>query len=212
MEQNSKKGKDGGPGTNMQFALNILGLGTFSGSVEDWARLLGWIWPKLALMAAGAALTVAGLFLFGVLGTSASTTAASTTTVMGFGFVNPQIPVPYCDVYVGTGRIPAGDKVLIFDQPLTDDNQPNLLQSFYYDGSAVPTKTGWLTRRVTIGVTGKAGADEHIELLAILAPENLANYVQSIFTPSNSWWKSSASLPGLQAAQLDVVRNADNGC
>jgi hypothetical protein len=207
MAQDSKKDKAGLPGKNMQFALNIPLLGTFSGSIEDWARLLKWIWPKLALMAAGAALTVSGLFLFGVLGSS-----ASTTTVTGFGFVNVPIPVPFCDVYAGTGTIPAGDEVLIFDQPLTNDNQPNLQQSFYYDGPATPSKTGWLTPQVTIGVPGKVGAGEHIELLAILAPKSLANYVQSIFTPPGSWWKSSASLPGLQATQLDVVRNADGGC
>lgn len=203
--------------TDMQFTASLpFGLGSIAGTADQWRRLIKWLFPKLALIVAGGALTFSGLWLTGILNTHAG---PQVKVMADFHFVEQRNAVPFCAVYNGAGTIPAEDAVLIFDQSLMNNNQPEAVQAFSLDGEAIPDGTGWYTPKTLLGDPGEGGP--HIELLAVLVPKTLANYFESIILSPpykvhnkvvGPWWKSTIALPGLQSTHIDVTRSPDNGC
>jgi hypothetical protein len=124
--------------------------------------------------------------------------------------------VPWCNTFDGTGSIPEGDSLLIFDSPLGPDGQPLTQTKYFFDGAASQTsKDAWSITQVFIG--DKGGPGLYVAVDGILVSGQTANFIKSVvaepINPKNAEvaWKSKVLPPALAHIHLIVVRNANNG-
>ena len=112
-------------------------------------------------------------------------------------------PVPWCQVYKGTGTIPAGYSLLIFDTPA--GSPPH----YSFDDRAAQSATGeWETEPLQIGSKGQPNF--HAYIVAVLTPDSTYEYMKSIQTQDRSIWHS-AMLPSGLKKFLPVVTNGRQG-
>ncbi|MBO2456140.1 hypothetical protein [Actinomadura violacea] len=81
-------------------------------------------------------------------------------------FKKTEGPVPPCAAFKGTGTIPDGKKLLVFDREVTSSGLPIESGGYYFDGFATPTDDGWFIDDVEIG--RDATYDFHAEVTAVL--------------------------------------------
>lgn len=134
---------------------------------------------------------------------------------------DPQNRVPFCQDYTGTGEIPKGYELWLFDRDAANPNGP-----YYTDRrSAERTEHGWRAKEINLGVhpdidLKKQSVGSRIELVAVLLTEVFANYLRSIETFSSNGsrvqgdWK--AAIPELDGHswgkdKMTVIRTADIG-
>ncbi|GAA2532321.1 hypothetical protein [Winogradskya humida] len=122
-------------------------------------------------------------------------------------------PVPYCHSYPGTGTVPDGYQLLIFDRGATGP--------YYFHGVAETTSRGWRARDVGIGLEPTAAEPQkdrgaEISLYAQLVTDETARVLRdrdniTIFpeNPGNQWLLRD--LPGRTADTLPLVRAAGPG-
>ncbi|WP_306207544.1 hypothetical protein [Actinoplanes sp. RD1] len=127
-------------------------------------------------------------------------------------------PVPYCRSYEGTGRIPDGHQVLLFDRATAD-----VTGAYYFHGQAARTDHGWLARGVEIGRLPTAAEPEldrgvTFDVYAQLVAEETARILRDrdniVIFPRDEqqppvWLLRE--LPGRTAATLRVTRGAAPG-
>jgi hypothetical protein len=124
------------------------------------------------------------------------------------------VDVPYCESYFGTGTIPMGDSLLIFDSP-ADDNW-NLKQpvNYTFHGLADPQPHGWVINNVEI--LGPSNAGAHAVLFGVLEKNQDAKFVQKVAIYSKSkgsYWRSGSLPFGLgRIAPLPVVISDTTKC
>ncbi|BCJ56060.1 hypothetical protein Asp14428_75350 [Actinoplanes sp. NBRC 14428] len=129
---------------------------------------------------------------------------------------NPQLdPVPYCQSYSGTGTIPAGHQLLIFDRG-SDSEAP-----YYFHKQADRTAQGWEARTLGIGLAPTPAQPDRdrgarIDLFAQLVTEETAQVLRdraniTIFpeNPASQWLLRH--LPGRTAHTLHLVRASGPG-
>jgi hypothetical protein len=112
----------------------------------------------------------------------------------------PTGQVPRCNTITGTGTIPAGMTLLLFDRGSMESTEP-----YWFDGVAQPTATGWSVSGVEIGDGNDPGAQS--QLLIVLVNQNLGNYIASITTDSSAGW--SATVP--PAPPLETITVVHSG-
>ncbi|WP_305784544.1 hypothetical protein [Symbioplanes lichenis] len=132
---------------------------------------------------------------------------------------DPQVdPVPYCRSYGGTGRIPDGQQVLLFDRATAD-----VTGAYYFHGQAERTGHGWLARGVEIGrlpTEAEPDLDRGVtfDVYAQLVTEETARVLRDrdnvVIYPRDEkqppvWLLRD--LPGKTAATLRVIRGAAPG-
>jgi hypothetical protein len=192
----------------------LLGLSCSVTAVGSLALLLSWQRRRTVL--AAVAVLVVGLGAGGIgAAVARSAPAAGTTagTVLRF---NPQLdPVPYCQSYSGTGTIPDGYQLLLFDRG-SDSEAP-----YYFHKQAEKTDQGWVARTLGIGLEPTADKPDldrgaRIDLFAQLVTEETARVMRdraniAIFpeTPDAQWLLRQ--LPGRTADTLHLVRAAGAG-
>jgi hypothetical protein len=109
-------------------------------------------------------------------------------------------PVPWCQVYKGTGTIPAGYSLLIFDTPAGPPPH------YSFDNRAASSATGdWETEPLQIGQ--KDQPNFHAYVVAVLTPDSTYEYMKSIQTQDNAIWQSTV-LPSGPKKVLPVVLTA----
>lgn len=126
-------------------------------------------------------------------------------------FNPPGAPVPRCTSYTGTGSIPDGFSLLIFDR---NADEPNSL--LYPDGVAQNEGAGWKINKVEAG--GPQDVGLHVELVAILVPNDVGDFIGSIVVvpldPSKNpeaVWKAGRPAPSLLKDRITVTRGSDHG-
>ena len=123
--------------------------------------------------------------------------------------------VPWCNTFTGTGSIPQGDSLLIFDSQLGPGGQPLEQSLHYFDGTATQTSNdAWSIYPVYIG--DKRDKDLYVAIDAVLVSNRTADFIKSVtpesIDPANTQlvWKSKVLPPGLaKNAHLVVVRNSN---
>ena len=192
----------------------LLGLSCAVVAVGGLALLLSWQRRRTVL--AAVAVLVVGLGAAGIGAVAArSATAAGTTAGASLRF-NPQLdPVPYCQSYFGTGTVPDGYQLLLFDHG-RDSEAP-----YYFHKQAEKTDQGWMARTLGIGSEPTASQPDRdrgvrIDLFAQLVTEETARVLRdraniAIFpeTPDAQWLLRQ--LPGRTADTLHLVRAAGAG-
>jgi hypothetical protein len=107
-------------------------------------------------------------------------------------------PIPYCNQFLGTGTIPAGYELWIFDQSAEDPSA-----DYYLDAQAVPAGNTWSASNIEVGnQTGSTGY--RISILAVLLPASLMNWLQKT-TNTASGIPSSELPPGARIVDQAVV-------
>lgn len=100
----------------------------------------------------------------------------------------PAGSVPECSIYNGTGTIPAGHKLVVFDRSVDSNHQPNG-SPYYLNRNPADNNLdgrGWHTALVDAG-------DTYVEIVAVLMPEALfASFSSIVLTnakdsPEASW-------------------------
>ena len=124
----------------------------------------------------------------------------------------PNTIVPYCSTYYGSGTIPKGDSLLIFDSPA--DSAGNVLEpkEYGFHDIAQPLPNGgWSVKDVKILQTGDSG--KRAELFGVLETAQDAKFVKDITVSDGGYWRSGELPSGLgQITPLPVVRNGSLGC
>ncbi len=122
--------------------------------------------------------------------------------------------VPWCNTFDGTGSIPEGDSLLIFDSPLGPNGQPIAQTQYFFDGPASRISTdAWSISPVYIGNKNDTGI--YVSIDGILVTDRTANFIESLaaepIDPANAQvaWKSKSLPPGLAHIHLTVLRNAN---
>lgn len=142
-------------------------------------------------------------------------TPAPQAVDLGFS-LNSTAVVPWCNTFYGTGSIPEGDALLIFDSPLSPNGQSLTQTRYFFDGTAVQTsKDAWNITPVYIGDKNETGFYAVVD--GVLVTNQTASFIESVVAepvdPNNAQvvWKSKALPPGLAHIHLTVVRNANIG-
>jgi hypothetical protein len=125
-------------------------------------------------------------------------------------------PIPHCVSFAGTGSIPAGRSLVLFDRASDPAGHYTPTSTFSYDGQATPSPTGaaWTTPDMDIGSGDAGDQDSHIVILAVLMPQHTADFLDALTSGSpNGLLPPNVTSLAATADQLIVVRNAQNaGC
>jgi hypothetical protein len=161
---------------------------------------------QVVLGALGGASAAGALLALALNGTSAP--QASVTLQPRF---DPGIlQVPHCATFKGTGGIPPGDDLVIYDQVAEADGVPSAGAAYNFDGNAAATSDGrgWIAMHKSIG-TGSGDVGEPAVILAVLMPH--AAYGQLMAEAPAAGWAFAHLPPKSQVVdQISVVRNNVN--
>jgi len=123
---------------------------------------------------------------------------------LGFALASPA-RIPWCNILDGTGAIPTGDVLLIFDTPAGPNGQPQSPPYYSFDGKATQvTKNSWQIKPVYIGQ--RYAKNFNAEIAGVLASDAVYQYILSIHVRNNQPWISEQLPPG-QVIRLTVVTN-----
>jgi hypothetical protein len=127
----------------------------------------------------------------------------------------PYITVPYCRSYYGTGIIPKGDSLLIFDSPADDNWDLKQPVRYTFHGSASPQQNGgWVINNVDI--LGPSNTGAHAVLFGVLEKNQDAQFIQQIAIyskTSGSYWRSGTLPLGLEHINpLQIVVSDATNC
>ncbi|MFI5937995.1 hypothetical protein [Actinoplanes sp. NPDC051494] len=176
-------------------------------------------WRHRRAVLTGVAVLLVALGAAGIGAATGRSTPASPTEVAAELSFNPQLePVPYCYSFSGTGTIPDGHQLLIFDRG-TDPDDPTT--PYYFHKQAERTEGGWVARRLGIGGVPTAADPDfdkgaRIDLYAQLVTEETARVLRdrsniAIFpeNPASQWLLRE--LPGRTQDTLQLVRASGTG-
>ncbi|MEU4623342.1 hypothetical protein AB0G04_25645 [Actinoplanes sp. NPDC023801] len=191
----------------------LLGLSCAAVAVGGLALVVSW--QRRRPMLTAVAVLVVGLGAGGVGAVAASASAADTAAGAELRF-NPQLdPVPYCQSYSGTGTVPDGYQLLIFDRA-SGSGDP-----YYFHKQAEKTDRGWVARTIGIGLEPAAAEPDRdrgarIDLFAQLVTEETARVLRdraniAIFPESPAAQWLLRELPGRTTDTLQLVRAAGPG-
>jgi hypothetical protein len=112
-------------------------------------------------------------------------------------------PIPYCNEFLGTGTIPAGYELWIFDQVAGDP-----AAKYNLDSQAVAVGNSWSATNIEIG-DGVGDTGNRMTIFAVLLPTSFMNWLLS--TVNIAHGLSSSTLPaGAHIAdQAVVTRSSD---
>jgi hypothetical protein len=192
----------------------LLGLSCAVVTAGGLALLLSW--QRRHTVLAAVAVLVVGLGAGGIGAAVARSAPVANPTAEAVLRFNPQLdPVPYCQSYSGTGVVPAGYQLLLFDRG-SDSEAP-----YYFHKQAEKTGRGWVARTLGIGLEPTAGQPgrsrgDRIDLFAQLVTEETAKVLRDrtnieIFpeNPDAQWLLRE--LPGRTVDTLRLVRAAGAG-
>jgi hypothetical protein len=117
--------------------------------------------------------------------------------------------IPYCSRLDGTGQIPNGDAVVIFDRQVNDNDEAASTSLYSFDGSVVASGGGWSLPQIYIGSLNESSFTD--ELAAVLVSSATASFFDGIAT-ANGW--GTRTLPvGLETIHAFVTRTGhDRQC
>jgi hypothetical protein len=114
--------------------------------------------------------------------------------------------VPWCTrMLTGTGNIPAGYALLIFDIEANANNQPSQGSEYSEVGQADPLGNGWSLDQAKIGVQAKKSY--YVEVAGVLINKEIAAFLGAIKSPHG--WATSKLPPAIESFHAFVLRNTD---
>lgn len=112
--------------------------------------------------------------------------------------------VPWCQTYTGTGTIPPGYVLAIFDTPAG----PQHFYSFDQMATQLPGSHWRTMDPLQIGTRGQAGF--HVDIVGVLTSRPILRYMASIRALHGAPWISEALPPGPEIS-LPVITNGRTG-
>ncbi len=122
-------------------------------------------------------------------------------------------PIPHCVSFSGTGGIPAGHALVLFDRATDSGGHYTPTSTFSYDGQAAPSPAGagWTAPDLDIGSGDAGDRGSHIAIVAVLVPQATADFLDALAGESDSGLlPPNVTSLGTTADRLVVVRNAQN--
>ena len=112
-------------------------------------------------------------------------------------------PIPYCNNFLGSGVIPAGHELWIFDRDAEDPTA-----KYYLDSEAVAAGGTWVARNIEIG-NGAGDTGNRTTIFAVLLPTPFMNWL--VKTVNIAGGIPSPDLPAEAhiADEAVVTRNSD---
>lgn len=196
-------------------------LAVASAEVAVLVWVLVWLWPSwkgpalvyaAALSAASAAVAAYTAWGPGLrLGDAAASQGSSSvvTAAQHLTFIPIHTPIPYCAAFSGTGRIPAQDTLLVFDEAANANGDAVAHAALNYDGAASSTASGsWSISGILIGYPHSSG--QYVEMTALLVPSSTAAFVDSIPDVEGTGLSPSVLGLGAVASRMTVERGTDS--
>lgn len=112
--------------------------------------------------------------------------------------------VPWCQTYTGTGTIPTGYVLAIFDTPAGAQH----FYSFDQMATQLPGNHWRTTDPLQVGTRGQPGF--HVDIIGVLSTRPILRYMASIRALHGAPWISEALPPGPRIT-LPVVTNGRRG-
>lgn len=123
--------------------------------------------------------------------------------------LTPNSRVLWCQVYNGTGTVPAGYSFVIFDTPANSAGQVEQPASYSFDGEAEENAPGhWTTEPLQIGTRGVA--NDSVDIIGVLTSRAIYSFVSSIRAQNDLLWSSQQLPPGPKVT-LPVITNGKRG-
>lgn len=142
-------------------------------------------------------------------------TAANQWPHVSLQFLKPAGPQPHCETFNGTGVIPKGYSLVLFDRP--SDAYGNYMGTpqFGDDGPVARNDSGWTATNREIG-QGAGDAGTYFAIVALLVPQSTEDYLDDVTRlgyagnqPNDAQPVSVMNL-GVQEAKLVIQRNNVN--
>lgn len=126
-------------------------------------------------------------------------------------FLPPAEPIPHCVTFNGTGAIPAGDDLVLFDRPSDRLGNYTDTPAFSYDGPVDASGGGWVAPDQEIGSGDSSDNGAHIAIVAVLMPQGAAHFLNDLTSKSDSGQVPASVLNlGIQADKIVTTRNSQN--
>ncbi len=180
--------------------------------------------PKLTLDAGVASVLATAILVSGGLlghlinnkGTASPSPAVTITAspaplrVGGLKFALPaHSQVPTCQIYYGTGEIPAGHVLLIFDTPALPNGNPTASAYYSFDQEVTASPGGrWQTEPLQIGPPRVAHFS--VSIIGVVSDSAQYRLLSSIRTKGHAPWVTT-QLPSGPKIALAVVTNGRQG-
>ena len=200
--------------------LEVFGL--LALAVVPWAAVLAWrSWPHYRYtLAAALSITLVAFALVvrwgqehpeSKSGTRPAGTGSLAAAAAHLRFLAPAEPIPHCVTFNGTGTIPRGDELVLFDHPSDYAGRYSATPQFGYDGPVDAKAGGWVAPDREIGSGDPSDNGTHIAIVALLVPENVKNFLNDLTQDSTTGQLPASALKlGAQADKIVTTRNNQN--
>jgi hypothetical protein len=205
------------PGVVVPWALCVLGLSAFAPIIPQVPRLaqlcivvviaVALISSSIVVFADPRLLTHAAVRVVRVTHTAVrvvrvhSPTASTFTTDIKLAPIAE--PIPYCNDFLGTGTIPAGYELWIFDQDAEDS-----AAKYYLDSQAVAVGNSWSATNIEIG-DGVGDTGNRTTIFAVLLPAPFMNWLLNTVNITNGVPSSTLPAGAHIADHAVVTRSSD---
>lgn len=112
-------------------------------------------------------------------------------------------PIPFCNDFVGTGTIPAGYELWIFDRGAQDPTA-----KYYLDSQAIPTGNNWSAANIQIG-DGVGDTGHRTLIFAVLLPAPFMNWLLQTVNIDNGIPSTNLPPEAHVVDQAVVTRSSD---
>lgn len=119
-------------------------------------------------------------------------------------------PISHCVTLAGSGTIPSGDALVLFDRPTDSNGNYTADSTFSLDGQAATTPTGWIASDLAIGSGTSSDQGQHVAIVAVLMPQGTADFLNELPSDGSGHVPPDVIALGTQTDKLNTVRNANN--
>jgi hypothetical protein len=129
---------------------------------------------------------------------------------LGFALASPA-QISWCNILDGTGAIPNGDVLLIFDTPAGPNGQQPSPPYYSFDGKVTQvTSDSWQIKPVYIGQ--RYAKNFNAEVVGVLTSDAVYQYILSIHVHNSEPWISEQLPPGQVIRLMVVTDGSENQC
>ena len=112
-------------------------------------------------------------------------------------------PIPFCNEFLGTGIIPAGYQLWIFDRDAEDPTA-----KYYLDSQAIQSSNNWSASNIQIG-NGAGDTGHRTTIFAVLLPAPFMNWLLQTVNINNGMPSPELPPEAHTADQTIVTRNSN---
>lgn len=195
--------------------LEVLGL--IALAILPWAPVIAWpSWPYHRYVLAGVLsavfIALIGYARWGQGNPGPKSNAQPLSAAAShLKFLQPAEPIAHCVTFNGTGVIPAGDDLVLFDRPSDSLGRYTNTPEFGYDGPVDASGGGWVAPNKEIGSGDSSDNGTHIAIVAVLMPKGAEHFLNDLAGNSDSGQVPASVMNlGAQADKIVTTRNNQN--